>query len=223
MKLILPLRNISLNKYPKGNCYQFYGENPQLYWRFGFPGGHNGIDLVTKENDPIYSVCNGYVYKVDYGETSFGKGVWVLSEPYQGDDGKLRSLLIVYFHLNQIYVQNGQKIATGDVIGLEGNTGFVISGNTPFWGNAPAGKGVHIHYGIYPLIRGTNPDGSAYKVETYSFIKEIEDNGRNGAADPFDYFDEGITIKAEMEKQIGLLTKLVELFKKLILLLKQQK
>lgn len=182
MKLISPLKNLKLFRTPDGNIFQYYAENPQLYFRLGM-NGHNGWDLVTKENDEVHSVCDGYVLKCDYGETSFGKGIWILSKPEEN-----RALMTVYFHLNQIYVKEGQEVKAGDIIGLEGNTGFIISGNTPFWGNAPAGRGVHLHFGAYSLIEGRDKNGNAYWIEGRPFSKEYPDNGYNGAVNPFDYY-----------------------------------
>src|SRR3990167_3713115 len=134
MKLSLPLKNIKPLKYPWGPIYQNFGENPKLYWRFGL-NGHNGIDFVTYENDEVLAVCDGTVLKCDYNEKGFGYGVWMLSNPYIGEDGQERALLITYFHLNTFKIGVGQKVKQGDILGLEGNTGFVVSGNTPYWGN----------------------------------------------------------------------------------------
>ena len=43
----------------------------------------------------------------------------------------------------------GQRVKQGDFIGYGGYTGFVVSGTTEYWGNAPAGKGTHLHFGVY--------------------------------------------------------------------------
>jgi len=185
MRLEDPVKNLDLSKYPYGNVFQYYGESPELYRsRLGYEG-HNGIDIVTHENDEIICGCDGIVLKVDVGETSFGKGVWVLSKPYF-EDNKERAVLIVYFHLKTIYVNTGQEITKGKVIGLEGNTGFVISGSTPYWGDAPAGKGVHLHFGVYPLVRAENKD-RAYIIDEQRFAKEYPENGYNGAVNPLPY------------------------------------
>ena len=95
--------------------------------------------------------------------------------------------MMVYFHAGKILVQNGQKVKAGDALCLEGNTGFVVSGSTPYWGNAPAGKGTHLHFGIYPLIQGTDK-GNAYWINGQGYIKEFPNNGYNGATDPLRFY-----------------------------------
>lgn len=57
----------------------------------------------------------------------------------------------VYCHLDEIAVEPGQVVKQGDLLGYEGNTGFVVSGGTQYWGDAPAGKGVHLHFGLYDM------------------------------------------------------------------------
>ena len=43
----------------------------------------------------------------------------------------------------------GDIIKVGQAIGLEGNTGFVVSGKTAYWGDAPNQIGTHLHFGVY--------------------------------------------------------------------------
>lgn len=61
---------------------------------------------------------------------------------------------IVYCHLGEIAIQPGQVVKQGDLLGYEGNTGFVVSGGTQYWDNAPTGKGVHLHFGLHELMLG---------------------------------------------------------------------
>ena len=168
-KLGLPLKNLDLRRWPDGHLMQGFGESCALYTeaflKMGSPSRcHNGLDLVTYENDECIAVCDGTILKADFGETTHGYGVWLLSDP-EGE----RTWLFAYFHLNALAVKTGDRIIKGQVLGWEGNTGFIVSGNTPYWGNAPAGKGVHLHFGVYPFVNGQ---------------KEFPNNNENGAVDP---------------------------------------
>jgi hypothetical protein len=77
----------------------------------------------------------------------------------------------VYMHLNKIYVTTGQKVAAGQKIGLEGNTGVGTGAHLHFECRLPNGTKID----PVPLIRGslavaqqTNPDNSAVEesIET---------------------------------------------------------
>ena len=160
-KLQLPLKDLNLLRYPAGNVFQYFGENCNLYSKLlNSPSVcHNGIDAYTFEGDDVLAAHDGFVLKADHKTTS-GNGVWL-----QGKD-----CVTCYFHLKEIFVETGDIIKTGEVIGTEGNSGFIISGGTPYWDNAPAGKGVHLHFGVYPI--------DEYGKKIYL------DNGQNGAVDP---------------------------------------
>lgn len=170
--LILPLDNISLKKYPNGNIYQGFGENPDDYAPIGYPAGHPGWDIPTFEGDRVRAVCDGVIRFVEDNPTQLGgRSLRLLSKDVMPETGT--HIMAAYSHLKQILVKEGQYVNQGEVIGLEGNTGFVISGGTKYWGNAPAGKGVHLHYGILcvNVFEGT-PNILNY------------DNGTKGFVDP---------------------------------------
>jgi murein DD-endopeptidase MepM/ murein hydrolase activator NlpD len=98
----------------------------------GYNGkGHNGIDLRAQIGTPVKSALSGTV--VDTGNTdavkgcySFGK--WVLIRHANGLD-------TMYAHFSQISVSAGQSVATGQVIGYSGQTGYAT--------------GPHLHFGVY--------------------------------------------------------------------------
>jgi murein DD-endopeptidase MepM/ murein hydrolase activator NlpD len=76
---------------------------------------HTGVDLAAAEGTKLASVGDGIIEKiVDYGNTNIGKGVFIKLE---------NGYRVVYGHLSEISVKTGEKISTGDVIGLSGNTG----------------------------------------------------------------------------------------------------
>lgn len=74
---------------------------------------HSGVDFADQLGAPIHAVSGGNV--VEAGPASgFGQWVRVLH-----DDGTTG----VYGHVNDMYVQQGQRVDTGDVIATVGNRG----------------------------------------------------------------------------------------------------
>lgn len=102
-------------------------------------GTHNGVDFGAKVGTPIKAALSGTI--IGAGDTdltckgaSFGR--WVL---IKHDNG----LASIYAHLSVINVQEGQRVVTGEIIGLSGNTGY--------------STGPHLHVSVY--------DGNAVRVE----------------------------------------------------------
>ncbi|MEU1430622.1 M23 family metallopeptidase [Nocardia sp. NPDC005746] len=89
--------------------------NGQLSSGFGMRWGamHYGIDFADPIGTPIHSVMGGTV--IDAGPAS-GFGLWVRVKQ---DDGTTA----VYGHVNDMYVNVGQRVNTGDVIASVGNRG----------------------------------------------------------------------------------------------------
>lgn len=104
---------------------QFFGENPDIYARFGYPG-HNGLDLWTdRVPATVYAIEAGRVEKVGWEAGGYGKYVALVHE------GGWRSY---YAHLNAVYVLPGSALAPGAPLGLMGS-----SGNS---------SGPHLHLGV---------------------------------------------------------------------------
>ncbi len=105
----------------------FSTANPQVY----NGSGHNGVDFGAPTGTPIEAALSGTV--MDTGNTdavsgcySFGK--WVVIKHSNG-------LATLYAHLSSIQVSKGQSLATGDVIGYSGMTGYAT--------------GPHLHFAVY--------------------------------------------------------------------------
>lgn len=97
-----------------------FGEPHPPYYLF-----HSGIDIAGKKGDPITPFMPG---KVTYAGVIFwGFGKHVIID--HGDN-----ITSVYGHLDKINVKNDQEVKSGDVIGLEGSTG---------WSTGP-----HLHFEI---------------------------------------------------------------------------
>jgi murein DD-endopeptidase MepM/ murein hydrolase activator NlpD len=92
---------------------------------------HLGLDFRASVGTSVKSTASGEV--VGVGDTdeacpraSFGK--WILIKHNNG-------LSTVYGHLSAISVKKGQKVSSGDIIGLSGNTG--------------SSTGPHLHLGVF--------------------------------------------------------------------------
>ena len=103
-------------------------------------GGHNGIDIVRPYGEPVYCVESGIVVEALGKETGYGTHVKVLSD--NGNEW-------TYGHLSAIDkdCKYGERIEAGQLIGKMGNTGFVVSGATPYWKLNPY-AGTHLHLGV---------------------------------------------------------------------------
>lgn len=183
-----PLPNAVLKKYPNGNIMQLWGESPTLYSAaFGqhddvhtYLGGHSGIDISTGDGDTVVAAHDGTVSGIDTDPTHAGGiQIKITSDPLDGEEPGNSKIETVYCHLKDIVVQVDQRVTQGQVIGHEGNTGFVVSGNVSYWGNAPAGKGTHLHFGLHELILHTVGGVSAW-IGRYN-------NPLMGTSDPLPY------------------------------------
>lgn len=93
--------------------------------------GHNGIDFRASVGTPIKAALTGTVLgtgNTDLVRGCYSYGKWVLIKHANGLD-------TLYAHLSQIDVSAGQSVATGEVIGFSGETGYAT--------------GPHLHFGVY--------------------------------------------------------------------------
>ena len=77
-------------------------------------GIHRGIDIIANVGMPVYAMFDGVVRISRYEEKGYGNVIVIRHQ-----DG-LESL---YAHLDSRYVIPGQKVYSGHLIGLSGNTG----------------------------------------------------------------------------------------------------
>lgn len=116
----------------KGVITLEFGESDWPYQIF-----HTGIDIANpygKQGDPITPFING---KVIYaGEIFWGFGKHIII-----DHGN--NITSLYGHLSKIFVYPGQEVKSGQVIGLEGSSG---------WSTGP-----HLHFQINIFGIPVNP------------------------------------------------------------------
>lgn len=205
-----PIQNFNTKLYPQGSITQYFGENPSLYARMGLEG-HNGMDIVAPHGTPLYAVESGVVVEVKNTPDGYGKHVRFISD----DDGGLCREW-TYGHCSQIFVEVGDRVREGQYIANMGNTGFVVSGATPFWRFNPF-AGTHLHLGLRYVKRhrkGWSYPNSDIKIKVLEY-----DNGYKGAVDPLPLLEETGTVDAYIEKQltiISLFTKVVEIYKEIL-------
>ncbi len=94
---------------------QGFGENPDVYRRWGLPG-HEGIDFRAPLNANIYACADGLVYQVHDGTGAHPYGIHVRIRHADG-------YRTVYAHLNQALVHQGQFVNAGERIGFADSTG----------------------------------------------------------------------------------------------------
>ena len=88
--------------------------SPYGYRRDPFTGKlswHNGLDLRAK-NEPAYSMMEGIVEKVGYDNRS-GNYVTLKHGNYH----------VSYCHLSSVIVGKGERVFSGTIVGVTGNTG----------------------------------------------------------------------------------------------------
>jgi len=127
---------------------QYFGDTPyaEAHAALYSGHGHDGLDIAAPIGTPVHAALSGTILATGNTDAikgcySFGK--WVM---IKHDDG----LNTMYAHLSQISVSAGQEVATGDVIGYSGETGYAT--------------GPHLHFGVYvssvtkiiPLGQATN-------------------------------------------------------------------
>ncbi|MBN2030532.1 M23 family metallopeptidase [bacterium] len=98
---------------------------------------HPGLDISIKPESEVFASAAGTVKAVNTKVIkNKGYGKYILIDHGYGYE-------TLYAHLSKIYVNEGQKVKRGDLIGLTGNTGK---------STAP-----HLHYGVFVNGEPKNP------------------------------------------------------------------
>lgn len=173
IRLSNPVQGAILKKWPDGNIYQLYGENPQWYGG----KGHPGLDIAKGRGTFVLATHDGTVQSVvpESELNKYGNFVTVLS-PKHGTE----QVLTQYAHLLDWAVIEGQGVSAGQVLGREGNSGYVISGGSAYWGNAPANLGNHTHFNVFYFINGVLQTGlnGMNTVDPLPFLTGGQENMR---------------------------------------------
>lgn len=132
---------------------QKFGENAEVYARFGFKG-HMGNDYGMVMQ-PVLAAHDGTV------EFSGDGGEWPIMGAAAGTCILLDSetLRTGYAHLHRSYVVHGDKVKAGDVIGVSGDTG--------------ATTGFHLHFEVIPKPTA-HSNGYAGRVDPAPYLPSVE-------------------------------------------------
>lgn len=121
-----PVTNVYITQYFGGT--EFAKRNASVY---GGRAYHPGVDLGVPRGTKIYAPLGGTVRatgNTDAVAGCYSWGKWTLIDHPNG-------LSTLYAHQDLISVSPGQSVATGDVIGYSGNTGY--------------STGPHLHFTVY--------------------------------------------------------------------------
>ncbi len=121
-----PLKNVIITQYFGGT--EFAKRNAGVY---GGRAYHPGVDFGVARGTAIYAPLSGTVRatgNTDAVPGCWSWGKWTLIDHANG-------LSTLYAHQDTISVSPGQRVATGEVIGYSGNTGY--------------STGPHLHFTVY--------------------------------------------------------------------------
>jgi murein DD-endopeptidase MepM/ murein hydrolase activator NlpD len=209
-----PVNKLKTAKYPNGDFTQWFGENPQLYARFELKG-HNGVDIVRPHGEVMYAIESGTVVNAKDTPDGFGIHIRLISDN-KNERGYYHEW--TYGHCSRLLVKQGDHVDEGQAIALIGNTGFVVSGATPFWKNNPY-AGTHLHLGLREVKR---PRTGGWKYEGSDIRLSVvnSNNGYKGAIDPLPtLWEADDIIQTDVWRQsaltvVSLLKTVINLYKK---------
>ena len=209
--------------FPLSTVSQKFGENGNSLYAGQELKGHTTYDFAVPWGTPLPACVDGPVYSV------MNKG--------NPDPEKYRAVFqliqigdiyyeVSYGHMNDIYVEPGQIVKAGDIIGTVGNTGPVYHNGVAVTKEARlAGShdGAHVHG---PQVRPTRrvkataggqllSDGFGVLRDAEGYYFEVIDygNGYNGCIDPGPLFNGILAVNAP--KLLTVYTALVPLLHKL--------
>lgn len=97
-------------------------------------GSHLAVDIKMPVGTPLKSIANGRVVKVSMTNSGFGHHVVMehRNVPDPDDSSKKTTLYSAFNHMDQIYVNEGQAVGKGEVIGTSGDTGTATTPHLHF-------------------------------------------------------------------------------------------
>jgi murein DD-endopeptidase MepM/ murein hydrolase activator NlpD len=190
---------------------------PLARYRYGFvlySEPHTGIDIPAPKGVPVLAAGSGTVIWAGYGlyfmkeEYQDPYGIAVAIKHDFGYHGEV--LYTVYGHMDAVYVYRGQRVESGQTLGIVGETGnvsgphlhfevrigdnsFFVSRNPELWISPPEGLGV---------LAGRVLDGSGDPAEKVTVkVRSLEAKGNfetitygKGAVNSDDYYRENMVL-----------------------------
>jgi peptidase M23-like protein len=137
---------------PNGNGnpmgYNLISPNWNSYWVRGFTWYHNGVDLSTTAGNPIHAAQAGQVIWAGWDVGGLGYSVKI---------NHCNHVSTVYGHMMKLEVTVGQIVLRGDVVGLEGSTGWSTGPHLHYmveWNNQPVDPMAYYGYNTYSITHG---------------------------------------------------------------------
>ena len=95
--------------------------------RYAMDGSHRGDDLIAPKGTPVYAAQDGVVAEATF-HYSYGNFVQL----DHGQDAGGHSWTTLYGHMDDLAVQPGQAVKTGDLLGHVGSTGNSVGNHLHF-------------------------------------------------------------------------------------------
>lgn len=132
-KIIVPdgriPRTFALTSYNSSlPSYPYYYILPTTGFNWGVLHNVNAVDIANHCGTPIVAAAEGLVEKVAF-DNSYGKYIQI-KHP--------NNTSTIYAHLNEVQTKEGDYVLQGQLIGLMGNTGYVIGS-----------PGCHLHFEVH--------------------------------------------------------------------------
>jgi murein DD-endopeptidase MepM/ murein hydrolase activator NlpD len=106
------------------SSFDLKAPNPGAYWVRGFTWYHHGVDLANPAGTPIHAAQSGEVLFAAWDTWGGGWSVKI---------NHCNGLATEYLHMEQLLVHVHQMVHVGDVIGLEGSTGWSTGPHLHFY------------------------------------------------------------------------------------------
>ncbi len=131
--------------------FNLYAPNPGAYWVRGFTWYHNGVDLANPAGTPLHASQAG---EVIFSGWDPGGGGWTIKINH------CNHLSTFYAHMEKLLVPVHTNVVAGQVIGLEGSTGWSTGPHCHFtveWDNNPVDPMMFFDYNIYQITHRVAP------------------------------------------------------------------
>jgi murein DD-endopeptidase MepM/ murein hydrolase activator NlpD len=133
------------------DTFQLYAPNPGAYWVRGFTWYHNGVDLSNPMGTPLHASQAG---EVIFSGWDPGGGGWAVKI------NNCNHISTFYAHMETLLVKVHDEVHAGQVIGLEGSTGWSTGPHCHFtveWDNNPVDPMAFFQYNIFTITHHTAP------------------------------------------------------------------
>lgn len=118
---------------------------------------HDGVDISMNVNTEIYSIYNGTVEDITSADaTGYGLRIIIQHTSFPDSSSVVYS---TYSHLNAVTVNKGQKVKSGQLIALSGNTG--------------RSTGAHLHFELLKDVPYVIKPDRSNVIDCVSILKDI--------------------------------------------------